>query len=666
MSNAEANQGPELVIQHTGQVFPLTQESLAIGGAEDNGLILDDPQVAEHHAVISWQEEAGVYTIEDLNSEAGTYVNEIRIEEPQILRQGDVIRVGNTILNVNLEPTPVESAAPVEETAPAHRSWLPILIGVGVGLAAIMVLACALALLSLLTGGGEGNAPLVIIESPADGSRVAVGSEIVLQATASGVEDITIIELYVDNAIVATATSADPQGAASLTVSKPWSFTQLGRHKISAEARTAGGQSSRTVAVEVEVVGGEAPLPATPTPLPGQPTQEPTMVPSPTNTPEPGAPPPPQIEYFRASPPTIDAGGCTTLQWGAVSGADQVVIEPGIGGVGTPGSTQVCPEETTTYLLTASGPGGDAQASTVVTVMGGLADLVIESVAYDPPTPVVGEDTLVRITIRNVGGGAADAFNWEWHAGPDSQKDRVRGLAAGDSIVVSFDWQPSQAADSLDTVAIADVDGEVNEGDKNNNTLTLNIQIVEPAAEPETVTIRSDGQLDGYVVNDGSVNTSERIVVGSAVISGTGELVARGFMSFDLSAIPQGVTIQSVALRFFQEKVEGNPYGKLGSFVIEHVAYGDALTADAFHAPTLATMTPPQQPSEGALYAIGDSLIAAWVQDDLDAGRDKFQLRLRFTAETGGGVGEDWIAIVPGGSFVGSTNAPQIIITYIP
>ncbi len=670
MSDSQAIQGPELIVQHTGQVVSLTREPLTIGRAEDNGLILDDPQVAERHAVISWQEEAGVYTVESLG-EAETFVNEIRIEGPQILRQGDVIRVGDTILNINLEAAPADKEEttpppPAEEEPPAKRSWGPILIGVGIGLAAILVLTCALVFLNLVIGGGEEEgAPLVIIESPADGSRISLGSEITLQATAGGAEDITVLELYVDNVIVATATSADPQGAASLTVSKVWSFTQLGRHKISAEARTAGGQSSRTAAVEVEVVGGLIPPPATATPMPAEPTQEPTAAPAPTNTPEPGAPLPPQIEYFRASPPTIDAGGCTTLQWGAVGGADRVVIEPDIGGVGTPGSTQVCPEETTTYILTATGPGGEAQASTVVTVMGGLADLVIESIAYDPPTPIVGEDTLVRITIRNIGGGAADAFNWEWHAGPDSQKERVRGLDAGDSIAVSFVWQPGEATESLDTVAIADVDGEVDESSKNNNTLTVKIQVVEPEAQPETVVIRSDGRLDGYVVNDGSVNTTESIIAGNGtVITPTGELIARGFMSFDLSGIPHGATIQAVELRFFQEKVEGNPYGKLGSFVIDHVAYGDALTPDAFDAPTLATLTPPQQPSAGALYTIGDSLLASWVQEDLETG--KFQLRLRFTAEADGDGDEDWIAIVPGGGFVGSGNAPQLTVTYIP
>ncbi len=669
MSNAEADFGPGLVVQHTGQVFPLTREPFTIGRAADNVMILDDPQVAEHQAVISWQEEAQVYTIEDLGSEGGTFVNDVRLAEPQILRQGDVIRVGDTLLTVHLEPAAeapaAEPAAPVEEEAPASRSWTPILVGVGVGLAIVAVLACALAFLSLLTGGSEGGDPLVLIESPADGSQVAVGSEIVLQATASGVEDITVIELYVDNVIVATATSADPKGASSLTVSKPWRFTEAGRHKIAAEARTAGGRSSRTVAVEVEAVSGPVPPSPTPTPAPAQPTATQGPAPTATPTPKPGAPPPPQIEYFRASPPSIDAGGCTTLQWGAVHNADGATIEPGIGGVGTPGSTQVCPQETTTYILTATGPGGTAQASTVVTVLGGLPDLVIDSITYEPTTPVVGEDTQVRITIRNIGGGAAGAFNWEWHAGPDSQKDRLRGLAAGDSIVVSFDWQPSQAAGSLDTVAIADVDGEVDEGDKNNNTLTVNIQIVEPEAQPETVTIRSDGGLDGYVVNDGSVNTTERIIVGNgSIITPTGELAARGFLSFDLSAIPQGAVIQSASLRFYQEKVEGNPYGKLGSFVIEHVAYGDALTADAFIAPTIASMTPSQQPSEGAVYDLGDSLIASWVQTALDMGR--FQLRLRFTSETDGDGAEDWIAITPGGSFVGSTHAPQLTVTYIP
>jgi hypothetical protein len=82
-------------------------------------------------------------------------------------------------------------------------------------------------------------------------------------------------------------------------------------------------------------------------------------------------PPPPQIEFFRATPETIAAGECAILEWGAVTGATEAVIEPGIGGVATPGSQTVCPAQTTEFVLTATGPGGVTTASATVTVQPG-------------------------------------------------------------------------------------------------------------------------------------------------------------------------------------------------------------------------------------------------------------------------------------------------------
>ena len=50
--------GPELVIQHSGQVFSLTQETVTLGSQDDNTIVLADPEVSDQHAVISWDEEA--------------------------------------------------------------------------------------------------------------------------------------------------------------------------------------------------------------------------------------------------------------------------------------------------------------------------------------------------------------------------------------------------------------------------------------------------------------------------------------------------------------------------------------------------------------------------------------------------------------------------------
>ena len=96
--------GRELIIQHTGQALPLGKETITIGRQQDNILVLADPRVSPHHARISWQAPRGVYTIEDLGSVEGTYVNELRIEGPQNLRHGDILRLGNTVMELRQPP----------------------------------------------------------------------------------------------------------------------------------------------------------------------------------------------------------------------------------------------------------------------------------------------------------------------------------------------------------------------------------------------------------------------------------------------------------------------------------------------------------------------------------------------------------------------------------
>lgn len=110
------------------------------------------------------------------------------------------------------------------------------------------------------------------------------------------------------------------------------------------------------------------------------PTPTRTFTPIPRNTATPtrtatSIPPPlgcsgtPVIASFSASPSTINAGESATLSWGAVTNADSVEIDNGIGGVPAPGSRIVSPSVTTVYVLTARCKGVAAIARAVVSVI---------------------------------------------------------------------------------------------------------------------------------------------------------------------------------------------------------------------------------------------------------------------------------------------------------
>jgi len=91
-------------------------------------------------------------------------------------------------------------------------------------------------------------------------------------------------------------------------------------------------------------------------------------VPPPPPPPPPPAPAParPTVS-LQANPTSIAVGDSTTLSWTSTD-ATQLTISPGVGAVTAQGSTKVNPSDSTTYTITASGPGGSADSSVRVTV----------------------------------------------------------------------------------------------------------------------------------------------------------------------------------------------------------------------------------------------------------------------------------------------------------
>ncbi len=102
-------------------------------------------------------------------------------------------------------------------------------------------------------------------------------------------------------------------------------------------------------------------------------------------------PPPPArverttINSFTAEPSTIERGQSSTLSW-SISNATDMSINQGIGAVQSQGQRQVFPTSTTTYTLTARGPGGTDTRSVTV------------NVATPPPPPAAPPPTAPRLS----------------------------------------------------------------------------------------------------------------------------------------------------------------------------------------------------------------------------------------------------------------------------
>ena len=110
-----------------------------------------------------------------------------------------------------------------------------------------------------------------------------------------------------------------------------------------------------------------------------------------TPPPPPPPPPPAPTASLSANPSSIEKGQSTTLTWQTQNATD-VTIE-GVGSVEPSGSRQVTPPDSTTYRLTAKGPGGSQDATARVTVT-------------TPPPPVQAGPSDEELFAQNV----KDAF----------------------------------------------------------------------------------------------------------------------------------------------------------------------------------------------------------------------------------------------------------------
>ena len=82
-----------------GRVLVVDEPELVIGRRDDVDLHLDDPHVSRTHAVI--RKVRGTYTLEDLGSTGGTFVNGEAVTGSAVLRHGDTVRFG--VLDLRFE-----------------------------------------------------------------------------------------------------------------------------------------------------------------------------------------------------------------------------------------------------------------------------------------------------------------------------------------------------------------------------------------------------------------------------------------------------------------------------------------------------------------------------------------------------------------------------------
>lgn len=152
-----------------------------------------------------------------------------------------------------------------------------------------------------------------------------------------------------------------------------------------------------------------------------------------------------------------------------------------------------------------------------------------------------------------------------------------------------------------------------------NVTATAQIT-VSPGAVP-TVELFPIAAESGHVRQDGEFGPD--IIVGATSWS----VSIQAFLSFDISMIPKDATIKSVSLDLTAGNVFGSPFGTMGQLYICNQMYGTLGSNDfAVGPPTGAMYSVAQMPTS----PVSSSTMVAAVQEQVDNGGSRFQIRLQF------------------------------------
>lgn len=198
----------------------------------------------------------------------------------------------------------------------------------------------------------------------------------------------------------------------------------------------------------------------------------------------------PTVQYAYANPPSINAGQVTTLYWGLVGNANAAYLQYPDGhrqGIGTPGSQQVNPTQTSTY--TVIGACGNVLAQVPVTV-------TVNNTPGCNGQPQLNGFTANPTTIQN---GQASTLSW----GPvlnaqyvqlSSQNQGGSGVPAPSSVQVN----PSQTTTYYLTAWCQ----------SNTATAQVTVTVSNPPPPPPS----NPNRITGITKNGGLSNANQLVV----------------------------------------------------------------------------------------------------------------------------------------------------------
>jgi hypothetical protein len=155
-------------------------------------------------------------------------------------------------------------------------------------------------------------------------------------------------------------------------------------------------------------------------------------------------------------------------------------------------------------------------------------------------------------------------------------------------------------------------------------TVTATAQVTVASKPINTIELFSLAEEDGYVTHGGYIG--QGAIVGYTA-AGNG---VQGFLSFDISGVPKGVIIKSVSIDLDAGAVQvhGDPFLRMGQLHINKYTYGKLRANSYFIGPTTSAIC---NFSSWPSNCRSSSLTISALQEQLDAGNNRFQVRMNFS-----------------------------------
>ena len=178
---------------------------------------------------------------------------------------------------------------------------------------------------------------------------------------------------------------------------------------------------------------------------------------------------------------------------------------------------------------------------------------------------------------------------------------------------------------------------------------------------PTTITLVSDGAIDGVMGTLGNPGPKDGLVVGDDEFGDTQGY--RSFVSFGIGAIPSNATIQSAVLRMYQEGAFGSPFPSHGVVLVDHVDFGATREFAEFAGGNIAANIGTLSSDGTVAWKTLD--VAARLQADVTAGSSRNQYRFRFSLMDQDNDGQDdYVRFESGEDELGTGNLPELVISY--